>query len=195
MNYPSHMLNTIFFFCCLYRQSNEAQQTIAKLLQQLPRDKSAPAKLQLQKIRNLVQECMGYEEHPNVVEHATLYLFWLFLGQKVVSVAHTTRIKIIFGTIFNGILARVLECVKHVHELLDENELDDLKNWANKTKNGGAHANSWGSQICIKLGAPPQYDALRLQDLSPSSILNNEAQRTFSMHWNNEDEKHGYECI
>jgi len=87
--------------CVCLLIARKSEQTIGKLLAQLPVEKQPATKVQLQKLRNLVQECMGYEEQPQVVEHAALYLFWLLLEQRVLLVATTNRLHAMFGQTFD----------------------------------------------------------------------------------------------
>lgn len=116
---------------CICRQA-KSEQTINSLLGQMPAEKRPALKKHLYTLRRIVDECMGYEETPEVVEHASLFLFWLLLEQCVVTVASTMRIRSIFGTIFGSKLACIHQCIGDMRRLLEDYEIEQLRQW-NKT--------------------------------------------------------------
>lgn len=162
------------------------QQTIAEVLQEMPADRRYQVKIHLQKLRNLVQECMGYDEQPQVIEHATLFLFWLMLEQKVITIAATIRIRSIFGAIFGNRLAIIHQTVWAVRELLEDYEVDELKKWK---KGGGKKSKNqklWGDHIKLKFQKMAPEELTNLMDLAPTAISKNPASMGFSMQWNQE---------
>ncbi|XP_005187971.1 activating signal cointegrator 1 complex subunit 3 [Musca domestica] len=166
------------------KTQGEKEQTIAEVLKQIPPDRQDQAKIHLQKLRNLVQECMGYDEQPKVVEHATLFLFWLMLDQKVITVAATMRIRSIFGTIFGNRLAIIHQTVRSIRELLEDYEVEELKDW-NKGKGKARKGQMlWGDHIKVQFQNLPLEELSNLMNLAPNTGNKNAASLGFSMQWN-----------
>ncbi|XP_017101915.2 activating signal cointegrator 1 complex subunit 3 [Drosophila bipectinata] len=156
------------------------EQTIAKLLAQIPVEKQPAAKVQLQKLRNLIQECMGYEEQPQVVEHAALYIFWLLLDQRVVLVATTNRLHSMFGNTFDRKKTQIHDCVLAIGDALEEHERADLKRWQQAQRKSPGSRHLWGAHIHVKLTPAKRVDISLLTDLSPEPPLKNPSVK-FSM--------------
>ncbi|XP_067615520.1 activating signal cointegrator 1 complex subunit 3-like [Eurosta solidaginis] len=133
---------------------------------------------------------MGYEEQPQVVEHATLFLFWLLVEQRVVTVASKMRVRGMFGSIFETKFTKIHQCVAAVRELLEDFQLDALKQWNRKTNRDAHDKKSWGTNIRIRLKGPLLLDLQQLQDLAPNAQLKKNAAVNFNMQWNNEEEQH-----
>lgn len=131
-----------------YFSQAKEEQTIASVLAQMPAEKRPKLKQHLHTLRTIVQECMGYEEAPEVVEHASLFLFWLLLEQCVVTVASTMRIRSIFGTIFGNKLACIHQCIGDIRKLLEDYEIEELRQW-NKMLSVKRHQETsmWGENI------------------------------------------------
>ncbi|XP_073844201.1 activating signal cointegrator 1 complex subunit obelus [Musca autumnalis] len=166
------------------KTQGEKEQTLGDVLKQTPADRQDQVKIHLQKLRNLVQECMGYDEQPKVVEHATLFLFWLMLDQKVITVAATMRIRSIFGTIFGNRLAIIHQTVRSIRELLEDYEVEELKDW-NKGKGKARKGQKlWGDHIKVKFQNMPLEELSNLMDLAPNTGNKNAASLGFSMQWN-----------
>lgn len=131
-----------------------------------------------------MQECMGYDEQPKVVEHATLFLFWLMLDQKVITVAATMRIRSIFGTIFGNRLAIIHQTVRSIRELLEDYEVEELKDW-NKGKGKARKGQMlWGDHIKVQFQNLPLEELSNLMNLAPNTGNKNAASLGFSMQWN-----------
>ncbi|EDW14615.1 activating signal cointegrator 1 complex subunit 3 [Drosophila mojavensis] len=160
--------------------NEKTEQTIAKHLSQLPANKQPEAKAQLQKLRNLVQECMGYEEQPQVVEHAALYLFWLLLDERVMLVATNNRLHTMFGNTFDRKRTQIHNCVLAVRDALEEDELLALKRWRQSQKSTEQRP-LWGEDICVKYAPSKWQDASMLTDLSPDALLKNQVVNEFTM--------------
>ncbi|XP_036325635.1 activating signal cointegrator 1 complex subunit 3 [Rhagoletis pomonella] len=165
------------------------RQTLAQVLEQLPPEKQPQAKVHLQKLRNLVQECMGYEEQPQVVEHAALFMFWLLLEQRVVTVASKMRVRGMFGSIFEMKLTKIHQCIGEIRQLLEDFQLEALKHWNRKTNRDALDKKSWGTNIRVRLKGPPLGDLQQLQDLAPNAQLQKNAAINFSMQWNKDAEQ------
>uniref|UniRef100_A0A1I8NZ61 Activating signal cointegrator 1 complex subunit 3 n=1 Tax=Stomoxys calcitrans TaxID=35570 RepID=A0A1I8NZ61_STOCA len=168
------------------KNQGEEKQTITEVLQQMPADRRDQVKIHFQKLRNLVQECMGYDEQPSVIEHAALFLFWLMLDQKVITVAATMRVRSIFGTIFGNRLAIIHQTVWSVRELLEDYEVEDLKNWNKGIGKKSKEQKLWGDHIKLKFEKVPLEELTNLMDLAPTAISKNSASLGFSMQWNQE---------
>lgn len=160
-----------------------------KVLEQFPADKQARAKVNLLKLRNIVQECMGYEEQSQVVEHAALFLFWMLLEQRVVTIASKMRVRSMFGSVFENKFTKMQECVCALRELLEDYQIGALKQWNRKTNRDALDKKSWGTNIRIRLKGPPLGDLHQLQDLAPTAQLIKNASVNFSMQWNQEAEQ------
>ncbi|KAH8295111.1 hypothetical protein KR018_007271 [Drosophila ironensis] len=159
------------------------EQTIARLLAQMPAPKRPAVKVQLQKLRNLVQECMGYEEQPQVVEHAALYLFWLLLEQRVVLVATTSRLQSMFGHTFDRKQTQIHGCVLAIAEALEEDERAELKRWQQAQRRSARQGPLWGEHIHVRVHTAPAIDVSMLTDISPDALLRNRTVRTFRMQY------------
>nr|XP_017008983.2 activating signal cointegrator 1 complex subunit 3 [Drosophila takahashii] len=157
------------------------EQTIARLLSQFPAGKQPAAKVQLQKLRNLVQECMGYEEQPQVVEHAALYLFWLLLEQRVLLVATTQRLHGMFGQTFDRKKSQIHDCILAISDLLEEHERSALKRWQQAQRKAPGVGPLWGSHIHVKCTPAEWMDISLLTDLAPDALLKNRTVNKFSM--------------
>ncbi|TMW51086.1 hypothetical protein DOY81_003817 [Sarcophaga bullata] len=168
------------------KSQTEEQQTINEVLLHMPADRRDQIKIHFQKLRNLVQECMGYDEQPQVVEHATLFLFWLMLEQKVIMVATTIRIRAVFGTIFGNKLAKIHQTVWSVRELLEDYEVDELKQWNKNLGKKLKNQKLWGDHIKVKFKQTTVGEVGNLLDLAPSSVSKNAASLGFSMQWDQE---------
>ncbi|XP_046804220.1 activating signal cointegrator 1 complex subunit 3 [Lucilia cuprina] len=164
----------------------EEQQTINDVLQHMPADRRDQIKIHFQKLRNLVQECMGYDEQPQVVEHAALFLFWLMLEQKVIMVATTMRVRSIFGTIFGNKLAKIHQAVWSIRELLEDYEVEELKEWNKGMGKKSKNQKLWGDHIKVKFKLASEEEIGNLLDLAPATISKNAASLGFSMQWNQE---------
>ncbi|XP_037731289.1 activating signal cointegrator 1 complex subunit 3 [Drosophila subpulchrella] len=160
---------------------DKEEQTIARLLAQIPSGKQPAAKVQLQKLRNLVQECMGYEEQPQVVEHAALYLFWLLLEQRVLLVATTQRLHGMFGHIFDRKKTQIHDCVLAIGDLLEEHERAGLKRWQQTHRKAPGVGPLWGAHIHVKCTPAEWMDISLLTDLAPDALLKNRTVNKFSM--------------
>lgn len=130
---------------------------------------------------------MGYDEQPQVVEHAALFLFWLMLEQKVIMVATTVRVRSIFGTIFGNKLAQIHQTVASVRELLEDYEIEDLKNWSKSANKKSKNQKMWGGHIKVKFKQAPLKEIAHLVDLAPTAMSKNSAALEFSMQWNQEN--------
>ncbi|KAH8389377.1 hypothetical protein KR200_001896 [Drosophila serrata] len=159
------------------------EQTIAKLLAQIPAGKQPAAKVQLQKLRNLVQECMGYEEQPQVVEHAALYLFWLLLEQRVLLVATSNRLHSMFGNTFDRKQSQIHDCVLAIGDALEEHERMQLKRWQQAQRKAPGVGPLWGSHIHVKCQPAEWMDISLLTDMAPDSLLKNRTVKKFSMRY------------
>ncbi|EDW23748.1 GL23759 [Drosophila persimilis] len=157
------------------------EQTIGKLLAQLPSEKQPAAKVHMQKLRNLVQECMGYEEQPQVVEHAALFLFWLLHEQRVVLVATTNRLHGMFGKTFDRKMTQIHECVLAVEHSLEEHERMELKRWQQAQRKPHNVARLWGEEIDVKCTPAVWLDTSLLTNLAPDALLKNRTVNKFSM--------------
>ncbi|ALC46005.1 CG5205 [Drosophila busckii] len=160
---------------------DEEEQSIVNLLAQLPPEKQPIVKVQLQKLRNLVQECMGYEEKPEVVEHAALYLFWLMLDQRVLLVATTNRLRTMFGTTFDRKHKQIHECVLAVADALEEEELEALKEWRDEDTDATAEPTPFGEHINVNWPQGEWLDISLLSDLTPDEYLHNRIVKQFTM--------------
>ncbi|KAH8310481.1 hypothetical protein KR044_001580 [Drosophila immigrans] len=160
--------------------TKKSEQSIAKLLAQLPAEKQPVAKVQLHKLRNLVQESMGYEEQPQVVEHAALYLFWLLLDQRVLLVATTTRLHAMFGNTFDRKQTQIHSAVLAIADALQEDELQALKRWM-QSQRKSYDGPLWGEQIHISCTPAERLDISLLTNLSPGAALKNRTINKFSM--------------
>lgn len=147
---------------------------------QIPAEKQPAAKVQLQKLRNLVQECMGYEEQPQVVEHAALYIFWLLLDQRVVLVATTNRLHSMFGNTFDRKKTQIHACVMAIGDALEDHERADLKRWQQAHRKSPGSRPLWGAHIHVKIVPTKRVDISLLTDLSPDPPLKNRSVK-FSM--------------
>lgn len=156
------------------------EQTIAKLLAQLPSDKQPVAKVQLHKLRNLVQECMGYEEQPQVVEHAALYLFWLLLDQRVMLVSTSNRLHAMFGTTFDRKRQQIHQAVLAVADALQEDELESLKRWMQQQRKAPERP-LWGDHVRVSCTPAEWLDVSMLTNLAPDALLKNRTVNKFSM--------------
>ncbi|KAH8409768.1 hypothetical protein KR222_006442 [Zaprionus bogoriensis] len=163
--------------------SENNEQTIAKLLAQLPADKQPAAKVQLHKLRNLVQECMGYEEQPQVVEHAALYLFWLLLDQRVMLVATSNRLHAMFGNTFDRKRQQIHQAVLAVADVLQQQELQALKHWMQLQRKAPERP-LWGEHIRLSCTPAEWLDVSLLTNLAPDALLKNRAVNKFSMKYN-----------
>ncbi|EDV93019.1 activating signal cointegrator 1 complex subunit 3 [Drosophila grimshawi] len=161
----------------------KAEQTIGQLLAQLPADKQPVCKVQLQKLRNLVQESMGYEEQPQVVEHAALYLFWLMLDQRVLLVATTNRLHTMFGNTFDRNRTQIHKSVLAVAAELEEYELLALKRWRHSQGRTSSERPLWGENVRVSCTPADWLDVSFLTDLSPDALLNNRTVNKFSMEY------------
>lgn len=132
---------------------------------------------------------MGYEEQPQVVDHATLFLFWLLLEQRVVTIASKMRVRSMFGSVFENKFTKMQECVGALRELLEDYQSEALKQWNRKTNRDALDKKSWGTNIRIRLKGPPLGDLHQLQDLAPTAQLLKNASVNFSMQWNQEAEQ------
>ncbi|KAH8243911.1 hypothetical protein KR032_011282 [Drosophila birchii] len=159
------------------------EQTIAKLLAQMPAGKQPAAKVQLQKLRNLVQECMGYEEQPQVVEHAALYLFWLLLEQRVLLVATSNRLHSMFGNTFDRKQTQIHDCVLAIGDALEEHERAQLKRWQQAQRKAPGVGPLWGAHIHVKCRPAEWMDISLLTDMAPDSLLKNRTVKKFSMRY------------
>ncbi|EDX12805.1 GD19029 [Drosophila simulans] len=160
---------------------NKEEQTIARLLAQMPAEKQPAAKVQLQKLRNLVQECMGYEEQPQVVEHAALFLFWLLLDQRVLLVATTQRLHGMFGQTFDRKKNQIHDCVQAIGDLLEDHERSALKRWRQTHHKANGVGPLWGAHIHVKCTPSEWMDISLLTDLAPDALLKNRTVNKFSM--------------
>ncbi|KAH8381944.1 hypothetical protein KR009_001110 [Drosophila setifemur] len=160
---------------------DKEEQTLGKLLDQIPVRKQPKAKVQLQKLRNLVQECMGYEEQPQVVEHAALYLFWLLFEQRVVQVSTTNRLHSMFGQTFDRKKTQIHECVLAIGDALEEHEREELKSWQLAQRKAPIAVPLWGAHIHVKITPCEWTDISLLTDLSPDALLKNRTVTKFSM--------------
>ncbi|XP_034488754.1 activating signal cointegrator 1 complex subunit 3 [Drosophila innubila] len=160
--------------------SEKSEQTIGKLLAQLPVEKQPAIKVQLQKLRNLVQECMGYEEQPQVVEHAALYLFWLLLEQRVLLVATTNRLHAMFGQTFDRKSKQIHSTILAIADALEEHELQALKRWMQSQRKTYDRP-LWGEHIHINVTPAEWQDVSLLTNLSPDALLKNRTVNKFSM--------------
>lgn len=161
--------------------SSKEEQTIARLLAQMPTEKQPAAKVQLQKLRNLVQECMGYEEQPQVVEHAALFLFWLLLDQRVLLVATTQRLHGMFGQTFDRKKTQIHDCVQAIGDLLEDHERSALKRWRQTHHKVPGVGPLWGAHIHVKCTPSEWMDISLLTDLAPDALLKNRTVNKFSM--------------
>ena len=152
----------------------------------MPADRRDQIKIHFQRLRNLVQECMGYDEQPQVVEHATLFLFWLMLEQKVIMVATTIRIRAVFGTIFGNKLAKIHQTVWSIRELLEDYEVDELKQWNKNLGKKSKNQKLWGDHIKVKFKQTTFEEVGNLIDLAPTTVSKNAASLGFSMQWDQE---------
>ncbi|KAH8347048.1 hypothetical protein KR059_004486 [Drosophila kikkawai] len=159
------------------------EQTIAKLLAQMPAGKQPAAKVQLQKLRNLVQECMGYEEQPQVVEHAALYLFWLLLEQRVLLVATSNRLHGMFGNTFDRKQTQIHDCVLAIGDALEEHERAQLKRWQQAQRKAPGVGPLWGAHVHVKCRPAEWMDISLLTDMAPDSLLKNRTVKKFSMRY------------
>ncbi|XP_022221242.2 activating signal cointegrator 1 complex subunit 3 [Drosophila obscura] len=157
------------------------EQTIVKLLAQLPAEKQPAVRVHMQKLRNLVQECMGYEEQPQVVEHAALYLFWLLHEQRVVLVATTNRLHSMFGKTFDRKMTQIHECVLAVEHSLEEHERMELKRWQQAQRKPHNVAPLWGEEIEVICTPAVWLDTSLLTNLAPDALLKNRTVNKFSM--------------
>uniref|UniRef100_A0A1A9WJB5 U5 small nuclear ribonucleoprotein 200 kDa helicase n=1 Tax=Glossina brevipalpis TaxID=37001 RepID=A0A1A9WJB5_9MUSC len=171
------------------KEQSEGQQTIAIILEQIAQQKQGQVKVHMQKLRKIVQECMGFEEQPQVVEHATLFLFWLMLGQRVILVATTMQIRTVFGTIFGSKLAKIHQCVCDISELLETYEIDELKKWNKKLARGGKDHPMFGENIKIKFAYAEICDTSNLADWSPDANMRNETTAQFNMQYEQNDKR------
>ncbi|XP_030371420.1 activating signal cointegrator 1 complex subunit 3 [Scaptodrosophila lebanonensis] len=161
----------------------KSEQSISQLLAQFPRDKQPAAKVQLQKLRNLVHECMGYEEHPQVVEHASLYLFWLLLDQRVMLVSTTNRLQSVFGNVFDKKRTEIHECVLSLRDTLEDFECAALKRWqqTQSKENEATQRPLWGEDVHVICRHAEWMDTGLLTNLSPDVLLKNRTVKKFSM--------------
>lgn len=150
----------------------------------MPMEKRDQIKIHMQQLRNIVQECMGYDEQPQVVEHAALFLFWLMLEQKVVLVATTMRIRSVFGGIFGYNLSKIHQTIWSVRCLLEDHELEELKQWNKQLSKKHKDQTLWGEHIKVKLKTALPDAVGSLQDMAP--IVKNSASAALSMQWNDE---------
>lgn len=146
----------------------------------MPADKQPVAKVQLHKLRNLVQECMGYEEQPQVVEHAALYLFWLLLDQRVMLVATSNRLHAMFGTTFDRKRQQIHQAVLAVADALQENELQSLKRWMHLLRKTPERP-LWGEHVRVSCTPAEWLDVSLLTNLAPDAMLKNRIVNKFSM--------------
>ncbi|KAL7728232.1 hypothetical protein ACLKA6_005645 [Drosophila palustris] len=160
--------------------SEKSEQTIGKLLAQLPVEKQPASKVHLQKLRNLVQECMGYEEQPQVVEHAALYLFWLLLEQRVLLVATTNRLHAMFGKTFDRKISQIHSTILALADALEEHELQALKRWMQSQRRTYDRP-LWGEHIHVNCTSAEWQDVSLLTNLSPDALLKNRTVNKFSM--------------
>ncbi|EDW80628.1 uncharacterized protein Dwil_GK11465 [Drosophila willistoni] len=156
-------------------------QTIAKLLAHMPPGKQPEAKVHLHKLRNLVQECMGYEEQPQVVEHAALYLFWLLLEQRVMLVATTNRLHSMFGQTFDRKKTQIHDSILAIANSLDEHEREELKRWQHSLRKGPNERPLWGEHIRVSCTPAESVNIGLLTNLSPDALLKNRTVKKFSM--------------
>lgn len=152
----------------------------------MPADKRHHINNNFQELRNIVSECIGYDEQPQVVEHTSLYLFWLMLEQKVLTVSSTNQIRIKFGSIFDNKLAKIHQTVLLIRELLEDCEVEELKKWNKNERKKSKYQKLWGEDIRNKYKQASIEDIGNLLDLAPATTSKNSVSAGFSMQWNQE---------
>lgn len=123
---------------------------------------------------------MGYEEQPQVVEHAALYLFWLLLDERVLLVATTNRLHTMFGNTFDRKRTQIHNCVLAVGDALEEHELLALKRWR-QSQQKPSERPLWGEDIQVNCTPAEWLDVSLLTNLSPDALLKNRVVNKFTM--------------
>lgn len=124
---------------------------------------------------------MGYEEQPKVVEHATLYLFWSLLDQRVLLVATTNRLHAMFGYTFDRKQTQIHNCVLAVADALQEHELLALKRWRQSQHKTSEDRPLWGEHVHVSCTQAEWLDVSLLTNLSPDALLKNKVVNKFTM--------------
>lgn len=148
----------------------------------MPINKQENIKGQLIKLRKIVRECLGFEEKPQVVEHAFLFLFWLLLDQKLVPVAARLRVRSMFGATFETKLDKIHKYIADIRQQLEDYELQELRQW-NRSVAAGSNSENWGENIIIQRKTAELMPVEYLHDLAPTAITKNQTALGFSMQW------------